>query len=318
VEERAGHRWLTAQLFYHGSLDLLLCELVLPLVRELRDGGLLERYFFLRYWLGGPHVRLRLLPVDGAGADVRAAVVRDCDRFFATRPAPDGLTPDAYERLARNLARAEPDAETLALQPNNSVQFTDYRPERHKYGTGPALAAVERHFEQSSDLALDVVQSRTPMRRRQLLALAALLGGAETAGAADVLDRGARAWGELVGVPEDRYANVLQTYRERRDQLRTVALRVRQPGATGDTFVDRWRASVAGLWSVLAELERSGQFRPNGVVADGLAATAFAVENCRHMFCNRLGIGLSEEWFLRSLAAQVAVDLRDEPRLVGR
>src|SRR5689334_16190255 len=85
--------WMSAHLYYQGPLDLLLRELVVPLVRDLGGRGLLAQHFFLRYWQGGPHLRLRLRPVerDGAPAVVRRAVENAASGVFSKYPSPDHL-----------------------------------------------------------------------------------------------------------------------------------------------------------------------------------------------------------------------------------
>jgi hypothetical protein len=314
--------WLGVHLFYQGSSDLMLRELVLPLVAELRERDLLARYFFLRYWRGGPHVRLRLRPHgDGGAADVRTAVRRHSRGFFATHPSADTLSPEAYAVLARTLGRAEPAGEPdLPLQPNNSLRLAGYRPEHHKYGTGTALASVERHFERSSDLALDLVGRSVPADRRRVLAFGALLAGeSDPAHLARRLDRTRRIWAQAASTAADA-ARDETVYRQRRATLAVVARSMRGPGTTGDPFLDGWRRSVGELWRTLADLEASGRFMPTGPAAAPSSAalpspaTAFAVDNCAHLLCNRLGIGLAEERFLRGLAARAAADLCGEER----
>ena len=55
-----NHSWLSLHFFHHGDLDRLLVECVGPLVLALKREGAIAESFFLRYWNGGPHIRLRL------------------------------------------------------------------------------------------------------------------------------------------------------------------------------------------------------------------------------------------------------------------
>src|SRR5215218_9452764 len=80
--------WISVHVFYSSNGNPLLADGVAPLVARLRARGLISRYFFIRYWLGGPHVRLRLLPAEAAGADeVKAVAEADLRAFLARRPA---------------------------------------------------------------------------------------------------------------------------------------------------------------------------------------------------------------------------------------
>ncbi|MFE2245476.1 thiopeptide-type bacteriocin biosynthesis protein [Streptomyces lavendulae] len=85
------------------------------LITALREAGLLRRWFFIRYWQGGPHLRLR--------------------QAFADLPR-DGHAPQDYLRAVGDLAAA-----STASDP--TVHPALYEPETAPYGTGPALEAAE-------------------------------------------------------------------------------------------------------------------------------------------------------------------------------
>ncbi len=54
-----GSSWLYAKLYAGpGTVDRVLCEVVLPLVRQALQSGVVDRWFFIRY--GDPHWHLRL------------------------------------------------------------------------------------------------------------------------------------------------------------------------------------------------------------------------------------------------------------------
>jgi Lantibiotic biosynthesis dehydratase C-term len=246
------------------------------------------------------------------------------ERFFTTYPSRDLWKPADHEQLARILARVEPDAEELPLQPNNSVQFIPYHPEHHKYGEGASLQAFEQHFEQCSDLVLELVCRDVPLRRRRVLAFAALMTAAAGASAdldelAERLDHGRRAWAAvttLLGSGAD--PRVAEAYNASGERLRAVTLAIWQRPwlAVGDTFLDGWRRSIGDLSCRLGELGMLGKFAPQGAVLrwrtlSEQPAVAFAIENCAHLLCNRLGITLGDEWLLRSLAARAATEVLD-------
>ena len=58
-------RWRSYHVVYHGDLDQLLLVCVQPLVQELLGKKLIDSYYFVRYRLGGPHVRVRLRIKEG-------------------------------------------------------------------------------------------------------------------------------------------------------------------------------------------------------------------------------------------------------------
>jgi thiopeptide-type bacteriocin biosynthesis protein len=54
--------WVSLHVFHGSGTDLLITRAVADLVRSLDADEQLAGFFFIRYWEGGPHLRLRLLP----------------------------------------------------------------------------------------------------------------------------------------------------------------------------------------------------------------------------------------------------------------
>ncbi|MBM0274987.1 thiopeptide-type bacteriocin biosynthesis protein [Micromonospora tarensis] len=158
-------RWISLHIHYASNSDPLLSQCVEPLVSELRGRGLLRRWFFIRYWLEGPHVRLRLLPTDEtASAEVQLVAQEAIGAFLKHRPALyDASTANAGE-VYRKLFLAEygeeqwreryGQLEEMPLRANNSVHLEPYEPEYDRYGGPAGVELAERHFEVSSDLVL--------------------------------------------------------------------------------------------------------------------------------------------------------------------
>ena len=57
--------WISAHIFHAGDLDALITRVAGPLVSDLNPEG----FFFLRYWEGGPHLRLRMRVSDPGAAE---------------------------------------------------------------------------------------------------------------------------------------------------------------------------------------------------------------------------------------------------------
>lgn len=281
--------WLSAHICYHGPLDLVLTDLVVPLVRELWAEHLIEDFFFLRYWDGGPHVRLRLRPGVGGPAPVRSLVDRCCREFFWKNPAPETLDPDTYPAWAAALAAAEGVRDYRPTPyPNHTLVQVPYRPEYRRYGRGPAMAVVERHFGESSRIAL-----------------ALLCSGGEAQRAAAAVGMLVSAW-LVVPLPRER---------------------LRQYAAAGDSGeFDRHRVRLLGIVARAAAAVRGEGQRPapgwaSSVTAlrDGLAAAGTGkadrsriIDLCAHLVCNRLGLAASDERRLRALAARALHEWRQD------
>ena len=266
--------WASVHAYYHGDLDVLLLDGVRPVVDDLRGAGLIDGFFFLRYWDGGPHVRLRLSVPDGH--DVESVVLLRLRAFLRDRPSRDLPEPGRYPEQAARRAADEGVTDYLrAPMPNNSVHAVAYRPEHDQYGDGEALAVVERHFVESSRIALGLIAAGLSRDQRHTAAFVAM----------------ALTWhGQPRAAPprddehEARYARM----RDRLHRLAAEATRVADGTSTLSTH-----GAFTAWWQTIGTL-------PDRRVAD----------LCTHLFCNRLGIGPAEERYVRYLAARTLSEWR--------
>jgi len=169
-------RWRAFYLFYHADLDRLLTDLVSPTVRTLTAQGFIDRFFFVRYSLGGPHVRLRLRVTPGRTVAVAAALQSAAEAFFAARPSLASLSEEAIRRENRAIVTADPGEDADVVYPDNALVSFPFQCEVERYG-GPALV---RHsldfFTLSSTYALRVLAAgESEPRSRRLAEIARLL-----------------------------------------------------------------------------------------------------------------------------------------------
>jgi thiopeptide-type bacteriocin biosynthesis protein len=287
----AEREWVSAHVFYSDDLDRLLDDAIRPLVGELVTSGLVRGWFFLRYWDGGPHVRLRLLPAHAGTHDaVRDAVLDHGERYLRRCPSRTPVAAADYAALAGRLARWERLSSYAATPfPNNSVQFIAYRPEHDRYGTGRRLHAVERHFDDSSRIALALVSADVSAAARETVAFCAAT----------------LAWYLCPSRPfrSPESPGLADRYASQRDRLRGLVVTMRalaagrpDAGSAGSAGGLRaWRDSVVALRDALAA-------HPSSVPA------AAVVDTCVHLFCNRLGVSLPEENYIRYLALRATAD----------
>src|SRR5262249_32933433 len=155
----------------------LLSDVVAPLVADLATAGMAEDYFFLRYWDGGPHLRLRVRPYMRADrADVERLVCARFEAYLRRSPSPQTLSAEQYVRTAGHLARMEGVAShTERPYPNNTVLPVPYHREHDRFGHGAAMDAVERHFVESSRIALRAVRLGASVEQRTAAVCAMLL-----------------------------------------------------------------------------------------------------------------------------------------------
>jgi hypothetical protein len=143
--EPAG--WHAYYLVYHGDRNRLLRGLVRPLLGELLRRREVDRFFFVRYALGGPHLRLRWRATgEAAAAAAEAALARAAEAFFARWPSL-GTLPDEQVRAANRPllvdSMAPPGHDPV--YPDNSWRRVAVELEVERYG-GP------EHLEPSLDL----------------------------------------------------------------------------------------------------------------------------------------------------------------------
>ncbi|MFC4585737.1 lantibiotic dehydratase C-terminal domain-containing protein [Sphaerisporangium corydalis] len=346
LAESAAHEsaWVSAHVFYQGDLDPLITGVVAPLVAELDAAGLAREFFFLRYWDGGPHLRLRVLPATDGAADaadasgvtdrrtggVRAEVERlVAERFgdhLARYPSAGHPDPEEYARMARSLAEREHlTSYSERPHPPNSVSFIPYRREHDRYGHGPAIEAVERHFAESSRIALRVVTLGVPADRRATAAGALILltwfigepdPGRLASWTGDLGPGGRASWtGGRRRAPDGDDA--------RRDKVTGLARRMRALAAVqdpppGGTLAD-WARSARTLRDTLTALAAEGAFVPpsrgwegRGGIATPGGGVPTVLDICAHLICNRFGLSIVTEAALRRLAAEAVAVLAEE------
>lgn len=292
--------------FAPAALDDVLTQVVGPLADEfglLRPEG--PPWFFIRYWQGGPHVRLRIAELTQGQADeVEARLAARLHRIDTALPRSQRLTQADYERVVGPVARAGEGGVPLAageLVPPG-VQRAAYEPEYERYGGRRLIAASERLFHHSSRVALSVCRVRAGTRH-------GLASGMEaTAAACSVLGDGSSPMGRLdfltaqrdmwlrwtqpEGTSVDGAAEELRALTELAgNQLRalgTFASSLSQSLRQGDPRWAEWTdplRSALGAWT--AEL---GPARAIGIFGSHL-----------HMTANRLGVGAGREAHIAAL-----------------
>lgn len=317
--------WVSAHLYYHGAHNDLLCRAVRPLVGELAAEGLIDGFFFIRYWQGGPHIRLRVRPRDQANAQLVTRLIQTrIGRFFARCPSQALVRSEDYLRSAGWLAQHEfgkhpttvDAARVEPLQPNNSLRYVAYVPEVDRLGGPAGVAAFEPHFMDSSTLALEVIAEGPRERRRTSRALAMMLLAAAVV--IPDLERLARYFRYSYRDWSARYAAGdrasgarhetawQQSYHRQRTQLGDLARRLLEQARTeaGEglgAVSARWVASVTCLFDRLTEHRLP---RPP------------LLFQCLHKHNNRLGITVAEETYLLFLLHRTLTEIAEgkEPR----
>ncbi|AEB45324.1 putative lantibiotic biosynthesis protein [Micromonospora maris AB-18-032] len=338
------HGWLSVHVFYASNANPMLVEGVRPLVDELREEGLISRYFFIKYWMEGPHVRLRVLPAPGVDPQVvRSRVDEAIAAFLRRRPALYEVDSEGLGDLYKQMFLAEYgqqrwDAEygatgRMPMRANNSYHHIPYEREYGRYGGPAGIELAEWHFEHSSDVVLDLLATTNVHVRPVLLGLSAQLGMMLCAvfldddrRIAEFLDEYRRFWEVSYSEPSDDYhASFDTSYRRMdaalRDRLAAIRTAARGPASAQATGVEgRWAAHCRELRDRVVAAAGQGKLvfqrgdaEPR-VVEDLDAVVPIVLSSYLHMTNNRLGVSILDEIYLSYL---MRAALLDEPAPAG-
>ncbi len=153
--EDVREQWLSGHLYYHESLDRAVRGFVHPLVGKLARDGSIAGFFFIRHGLGGPHVRLRLRPVAGAGERVLDEMEHFARTFLAREPSSRSLEEDAIRRSNTAILQGDPHEIDDSVYPDNSYHVVPFRPEVERYGGPDRFRLSLDCFTLSSVAAVD-------------------------------------------------------------------------------------------------------------------------------------------------------------------
>lgn len=333
--------WQATHVFYAANPRPLLLECVRPLVDELEAEKLIAGYFFINYWLEGPHVRLRLKPATPeAGPEVRRRTERAIDAFLAARPAlyevDSGFLNDFYNTLFEiEFPGAErghymDDQGRMNLRPNNSRSAEAYEPEYGKYGGPAGIELAEWHFRHSSDLVIDALRTKNLHLRTVLLGTAAqlmmVMSGTFLPGdqeLADYLDSYYEFWHKafpgtgFIGSAEydSNYAAMAPGLTARFAGIRAAVTRG-EPGGL-PAFLAGWAEHCAELRDRARVLAADGDlvFRSwdgerDETVTDPAVALPLLLSPYMHMTNNRLHVTIRDEAYLSHVLGRC---LRERP-----
>jgi thiopeptide-type bacteriocin biosynthesis protein len=134
-------QWASFHLFRAESLNQFLNEAVAPFVTAALAERLASAFFFIRYWEGGPHIRLRFR--TSAPKKLTRRTRSHFETYFKAHPSVRQF--DSYGP---------------ASFPNDSVREITYEPEVARYGGEKGVAVSERQFEASSRAVLGAMADR--------------------------------------------------------------------------------------------------------------------------------------------------------------
>ena len=168
--------WHAFHFFYHAHLEPVLQHFVQPAVGRLLADGVIDSFFFIRYPLGGPHIRLRIRPCAHRAYEAAERLAADAAGFLARWPSTRSLDPEAIRRQNQSILASTPEESDNAVYPDNVLLAFSFIPEMERYGGPKLIASSLDFFALSSARSLGFVAAHAGNPwPRQLSAIAKLL-----------------------------------------------------------------------------------------------------------------------------------------------
>lgn len=124
--ERPEYKWLALHIFYSGNANELLTVAIKPFIDQWKSHlAVFSPWFFIRYWEGGSHIRLRL----NADLNFHEQIVKSGTIEFFNLIYP-----------------------TFKIE---KVLIVEYVPELTRYGNAESMPWAEKHFAASSAYVLN-------------------------------------------------------------------------------------------------------------------------------------------------------------------
>lgn len=148
-------KWISYHVFYHNSeKNDALIEVIAEKAREFMRKKLIDKWFFLRYWEGGPHLRIRFLNPSQLVDDDFVNLISE---FIKENPNQDILTKEEYYRGHRFDGEAV-DIKKIGWHLEGEIKNYIYQPEYDRYGGKSLIENSETIFMWSSDLVEKIIK----------------------------------------------------------------------------------------------------------------------------------------------------------------
>jgi thiopeptide-type bacteriocin biosynthesis protein len=298
-------------LFDPQASESCLVDDVMPAVRDLVAQGKASDWFFIRYWEGGPHLRLRLANIIHGD---RKRFLEALQLKVEARMSENAMTRDEY--YAQHSFDGESvDVDALPWYGDGQIVEIAYEPETVRYGGPQALLLSEGLFSVSSELAVQIVgATRSHFEKRLAAAFVLMLAAASIAGRDAV---GILTFCHNYGTMWARYSEQTKAVADSPPpkpspgHVAAVASLVAGRGLSS-AFAQHWYESLLRLRDGLEQLGREGALVSpiDGTVADTPERIEYAIVAILwsqvHMLNNRLAVMPTQEVLVARAVAAAA------------
>lgn len=164
----SNNPWFSIHVFLSDPVKIsdFLIDWLSPYVSKLLQNGQAESFFYINYWEGGPHLRLRFKHLQSPNALLQD--ISDAARGYTSKNPVSKK--DYYQN--HNFDGQQPDINSLSWYEEGSVVVIPYEQELIRYAGSHAMRINEQLFHTSSQLALAIIKS-TRSKFEQRLTIAA-------------------------------------------------------------------------------------------------------------------------------------------------
>lgn len=165
------HNWTSLHIFYHdvSKYDEFLLK-ICTMLDQFRKEKKIEKWFFIRYWEGGPHIRVRMLRASKESIMVFKNMAHS---FMKENPPKYLVHRDEYYK--DNKFDGKPiDGATLPWYKNGEIVEIAYEQEIERYGGKEAMSMSETIFCYSSYLVKSILESTKDSFHKKLIFAEAL------------------------------------------------------------------------------------------------------------------------------------------------
>jgi hypothetical protein len=291
-------QWLSFHIYYHEDRDRILIGLVRPLIAELLRERWIDNFFFVRYMLGGPHIRLRLF--SSFAEEVEDLVRRRLNEFLEVCPSRQPLDTELIRKINDALSNQITASEDNDIYPDNSIRKVPCLFEIERYGGPGLIDSSLDFFAVSSARALRTIEeSGFESGKRLISAFCILLQYTLNFArdAEDLLDLVADfppiPWKRA---PQGVLCRSQESYEKKKVAFQTL-LRGEMEGLYDEVFCGDDRRAAR----LLAEVVEMVDFSPRKRI----------LKSQLHMAMNRLGLTNLEEVYVSRILWQSIVDQGD-------
>jgi thiopeptide-type bacteriocin biosynthesis protein len=293
--------WLYTRIYCQKEEgDDILLHLVAPFEKFVREHELITGFFFVRFFEGGHHLRVRFRGEKSLLlGPLRNALNHHLNHYFMQRgfslqhpldQGPNGMEDRVWSpRLPKSTSRPVP-----------SYEYDRYEPEIERYGGREGLEVSERHFSCSSSTALRVLDHEKkgagPRKNGALLLIDALATAFHVTDQqkAIVFEQHFLYWMASSWCTPYHSTLFAQEYERHHASLQRLipinsSLPEHRSRAVWTPIVEEWKEALNETYKALMLLESQKLL------------TVFHVElmsSYIHMLCNRLGLFPREEAYL--------------------